>query len=264
MKAIGWLWWEKNIKMKQSHFFVPPEQMKNGLVYLSATDAVHVAKVLRLNAGDKIVLSDGAGKAYLAVLEQAEPKCVSCIIEKELAGLPRQGPKVTLVQGIPKSEKMDLIIQKGVELGLHGLIPLLSERVVVKLTEEKQVKRWERWQRIALEAAKQCRRADLPEVSRPKNLPQVLADLPPEAVVLLPWEEETAVSLKVFLKRYSRTPATVYFFIGPEGGFSPAEVEMARLHGVCPVTLGPRILRTETAGLAVAAMLLYQWGDLGG
>lgn len=246
------------------HFFVSPSQIKEtGLIYLNETDALHAAKVLRLRSGDSIVLADGAGRSYLAVLEQVTGKNVSCRIERECT-LARTGePKVTLVQGIPKGEKMDLIIQKGTELGLHRIIPLLSERVVVKLDKDKQLKRRQRWQRIALEAAKQCRRPDLPEISPPQSWGQVLNELPPEAVALLPWEEETAASLKDFM-RTNRSAAEIYLFIGPEGGFAAAEVTQARAHGVIPVTLGPRILRTETAGLAVIVMVLYQWGDLGG
>jgi len=249
--------------MKLPHFFVSAKQIKESRVSLSGTDAVHIAKVLRLGVGGRIVLSDGKGKSYLAMLEQVDNKGVSCTVEKEFAAVPQDLPKVTLVQGIPKGDKMDLIIQKGTELGLNGLIPLLSERVVVKLEGDKQFKRWERWRRIALEAAKQCRRPDMPEISGPKSWEQVLDALPPEAVALIPWEEETAESLKGFLQN-SKPPEEIYVFIGPEGGFSPGEVERAQLCGVRPVTLGPRILRTETAGLAVLTMILYQWGDLGG
>jgi len=249
--------------MNLPHFFVPPSQISEGMVILSGTDAVHVAKVLRLGVGERIVLSDGKGKSYLAVLERVDKKDVSCKIKKELAAATPDLPKITLVQGIPKGDKMDFIVQKGTELGLNGLIPLLSERVVVKLEGDKQLKRWERWRRIALEAAKQCRRPDMPEISRPQSWGEVLSVLPAEAVALIPWEEETAESLKGFL-RYGQPAGEIYVFIGPEGGFSAGEVERARLHGVSPVSMGPRILRTETAGLAVLTMILYQWGDLGG
>lgn len=249
--------------MKLPHFFMSSNQIMEDRVCLKRTDAVHIARVLRLGVGDKIVLSDGNGKSYLAVLEQVDKNDVSCKIEKEFATSPQDLPKVTLVQGIPKGDKMDLIVQKATELGLKGLIPLLSERVVVKLEEDKKLKRCERWRRIAIEAAKQCRRPDIPEINSPASWEQVLGNLPPEAAALIPWEEETAESLKSFLL-HSEPPEEIYVFIGPEGGFSLEEVERARLHGVRPVTLGPRILRTETAGLAVLAMILYQWGDLGG
>jgi len=249
--------------MKLPRFFVSPKQIEAGRVYLNGPDVVHIAKVLRLSAGDRLVVLDGQGKSYLAVLEQICKGEVSCAIEKELAAAAGALLKVTLVQGIPKGDKMDLIIQKGTELGLNGLIPLLSERAVVKLEGDKLFKRRERWRRIALEAAKQCRRPDIPEISVPKSWEQALADLPPDAVALIPWEEENAESLKGFLQ-HSKPPEEIFVFIGPEGGFSAGEVERARLHGVRPVTLGPRILRTETAGLAVLAMILYQWGDLGG
>jgi len=247
----------------KNHFFVSPEQIKAGRVSLSGPDAVHIAKVLRLGAGKSIIVLDGRGKSYLAVIEQACKDKVDCTIQKELPVAAGPSLKVTLVQGIPKGDKMDLVIQKGTELGLSRVIPLISERVVVKLAGDKLLHRRERWQRIALEAAKQCRRPDVPEVSEPQSWEQVLALLPPEAAALIPWEEEFVETLKNFC-RCSQAPEEIYIFIGPEGGFTREEVELARSHGVRPVTLGPRILRTETAGLAVLAVVLYQWGDLGG
>jgi 16S rRNA (uracil1498-N3)-methyltransferase len=213
--------------------------------------------------GNEIFLSDGAGQSYLAVLEQTSTAGAVCLVTKEISGVPSLFPEITLVQGIPKGDKMDLIVQKGTELGLSRIIPLFSERVIVKLAEDKQTKRRERWQRIAVEAAKQCRRADLPEICFPQPWEQVLEEMPTDALALLPWEDETTESLKSFIKNNPSRPV-IYYFIGPEGGFSPLEVEGARKQGVRTVSLGSRILRTETAGLAVATMLLYQWGDLGG
>jgi len=244
-------------------FFVPREQIKAGRVSLSGPDAVHIAKVLRLGAGKNIIVLDGRGKSYLAVIEQAGRGKVDCTIQKEIYVATGPSLKVTLVQGVPKGDKMDLVIQKGTELGLSRVIPLITERVVVKLAGDKLLRRRERWQRIALEAAKQCRRPDVPEISEPQSLEQVLAFLPPGAAALIPWEEEVAGTLKDFC-RCSPAPEEIYIFIGPEGGFTREEVESARIRGVRPVTLGPRILRTETAGLAVLAIVLYQWGDFGG
>lgn len=249
--------------MKLPRFFVSSEQIIAGRVYLHGSDLAHV-RVLRLGAGDRLMVLDGQGKAYLAVLEQTGREDVSCLIVKELAVPASSALRVTLVQGMPKGDKMDLIIQKGTELGFDRLMALCSERVVVKLAGDKLSKRRERWQRIALEAAKQCRRPDIPVICGPLSWAEVLAALPPQAVSLMLWEEETAVSLKGFLRQRSAPPPETYVFIGPEGGFSRGEVEQAKLHGVRPVTLGPRILRTETAGLAVLAILQYHWGDLGG
>ncbi|OPY56387.1 MAG: Ribosomal RNA small subunit methyltransferase E [Pelotomaculum sp. PtaU1.Bin035] len=252
-----------SLHIGRPRFFVSPEQIDGGRVYLKGPDVVHLAKVLRMGAGESLTVLDGRGKTYLAVIKEVGRDKVTCTINKELPGTAVPSFKVTLVQGIPKGDKMDLIIQKGTELGLSKVIPLLCERVVVKLEGDKPLRRRERWQRIALEAAKQCRRPDVPEISEPTSWEQALAALPPGVAALIPWEEEITGSLREFFHR-NPAPEEIYIFIGPEGGFTRAEVERARFHGVCPVTLGPRILRTETAGLAVLSVVLYQWGDLGG
>lgn len=244
-------------------FFVSPEQIKDGRVTITGPDVNHISRVLRLGAGDCLTVLDGLGKAFDAVIEKPGKEEVVCAIRKEFPAGGTPPVRVTLVQGIPKGDKMDLIVQKGTELGVSRVIPLTSQRAVVKLEGDKSHKRRERWQRIALEAAKQCRRPDVPEVDEPTGWDPVLAGLPPEVVALIPWEEESAESLKEVLLR-EPTKKEIYVFIGPEGGFAPGEVERARARGVRPVTLGPRILRTETAGLAVLTMILYQWGDLGG
>ena len=249
--------------MSERRFFLEPSQINAGRAYLKDTDAYHVYKVLRLKRGDRIIVSDGVARSCYALLEQVDSGRVSCVIEGEITVLSHDSPRITLVQGLPKGDKMDLIVQKGVELGLHGIIPLLSERVVVRLAEEKHVKRVERWQRIAMEAAKQCRRQDIPVISHPQTWTQVLAEIPPEAVAIATWEGETKESLKSFMGS-NQKPDAIYYFIGPEGGFSSSEIEKAREYGVRPLTMGPLILRTETAALAVAVMLLYQWGGLGG
>ena len=176
------------------------------------------------------------------------------------------GLRLTLVQGLPKGDKMDFIIQKATELGVNRIIPLACERAVVKLTGDKQQRRLDRWQRIALEAAKQCRRPDIPEVAALATWEDVLAGMGKNTTALLPWEMENTTSLKKALIDCENLDSVIdlYVFIGPEGGFTAAEVSLACSHGVRPVTLGPRILRTETAGLAVLTMILYQFGELGG
>lgn len=244
-------------------FFIAPEKINDGRVYITGPDVNHIVRVLRLGAGDGITVLDGRGMAYEAVIERTGREEVVCAIKKEYPAEGTPPLRITLVQGIPKGDKMDLVIQKGTELGVSRVIPLICRRAVVKLEGDKSERRKERWQRIALEAAKQCRRPDVPEVSEPAGWDRVLADLPPEAMAIIPWEEESIKSLKSVLQENDKREE-IFVFIGPEGGFTPAEVERAREAGVRPVTLGPRILRTETAGLAVLTMILYQWGDLGG
>lgn len=246
-----------------SRFFVSPQQIEDGHVYITGTDVVHISRVLRLGPGAPLTVLDGRGKAYEAVIEQVGTNEIVCCIRKEFDAATAPPIKITLVQGIPKGNKMDLIIEKGTELGVSRFIPLTCRRAVVKLEDGRSVKKLERWQRIAMESAKQCRRPDIPEVSEPADWGKVLSGMPPHAAGLIPWEEEDSQTLKDFLEG-SPPGEEIYVFIGPEGGFDPGEVEMARERGICPVSLGSRILRTETAGIAVVTMVLYQWGDLGG
>jgi 16S rRNA (uracil1498-N3)-methyltransferase len=243
-------------------FFVEPGQIRDGYIYLTGQDVVHITRVLRLGRGDRILVLDGRGKSYQAVIEDAGRTRVICAVTGEIPVFSSPGPRLTLVQGLPKGDKMDLIVEKSTELGISRIIPLVCERTVLKLEGDKLSRRRERWLRIAREASKQCRRPDVPEVDLPGGWDQALRDLD-RATALIPWEEENVLTLKSFL-RENKPREQVYVFTGPEGGFTPREVERARSHGVRPVTLGPRILRTETAGLAVVAMILYQWGDLGG
>ena len=244
-------------------FFVSPDQIKESRVRITGPDVSHIARVLRLGRGSALTILDGRGKSYAAVIQELGRDEVLCEINKELPSTPACPVKVTLVQGIPKGDKMDLIIQKGTELGVSRVIPLICSRSVVRLAGDRLPRKQERWQRIALEAAKQCRRPDVPEVAEPAELDGVLGSLPAHCTALIPWEEENKVSLKDLLHEI-KAVQEIYVFIGPEGGFTAGEVAEARAAGVRPVTLGPRILRTETAGIAVITMVLCQWGDLGG
>ncbi len=244
-------------------FFVSQDRIVNGRISITGPDAVHISRVLRLKAGDGLTLLDGLGKSYEAVIRTSGRDGIVCAIKREIQAPAPPCVKVTLAQGIPKGDKMDMIIQKGTELGVSRVIPLVCGRTVVKLEGEKLIRRHDRWRRIALESAKQCRRPDIPVVSGPASLEQVLADMPGEAMALIPWEAEKNNTLKDILCK-NAAKDEVYIFIGPEGGFTRKEVEQACARGAYPVTLGPRILRTETAGLAVLIMILYQWADLGG
>jgi len=254
------------VKTKESaapRFFVQPEQIEGRLARISGADVNHILKVLRLKQGDALIILDGRGKLYDAVISESGKKEVLCAIRQELAPSGQPPVKITLVQGIPKGDKMDLIIQKGTELGVSRVIPLICERAVVRLAGEKVLKRRERWQRIALEAARQCRRPDIPVICEPSDWETVLEELSPGIISVIPWEEENTKSIKEILRQQDSLNE-IYVFIGPEGGFTPGEVDLARVRGVQPVTLGPRILRSETAGFAALIMILYQWGDLGG
>lgn len=245
------------------HFFVSPHQITGDQVHIVGTDAVHISRVLRLRPGDVINVLDGSGKGYRVKLTFTSAEQVKGLVLEKFTPIGEPPVRVTLVQGLSKGEKMDIIIQKSVELGASAIIPMSCSRSVVRLTREKAKERQERWQRIAREAAKQCLRAVVPEVKEVMTLEEVLDVLPPGALTLMPWEEERGISLKSVLRKEKQVQE-IFLFIGPEGGFDPAEVELARQKGVTTVSLGPRILRTETAGMAVLTMVLYELGDLGG
>lgn len=222
----------------------------------------HAARVLRLKAGEEITLADERGACFrgrvTAVLEGE--------VEAELLeDLPSLEPPlaVTLLQGLPKGEKMDLIIEKCTELGVKRIVPLLTERVIVRVDEQVAHHKRERWQRVARAAAQQSRRSRIPVVELPQTLRAALAGLPADTLLLVLWEGERSLGLKKVLARAS-PGQPVALVVGPEGGLSQEEVKLACQAGGIPVGLGPRILRTETAGLACLAILMYELGDLGG
>ncbi|CCO07882.1 16S rRNA (uracil(1498)-N(3))-methyltransferase [Desulforamulus hydrothermalis] len=245
-----------------SRFFVPPEQITGNTARITGPDVKHISRVLRLTTGDNLTLLDGAGSVYQAVISEIHKEEILCMLLAQEAAAAEAALRVTLVQGLPKGDKMETIIQKCTELGVYRIIPLAAHRSVVKLDDKKAAERQERWQRVAVEAAKQCRRTCVPEVQKLRRWHEVLAALPDRALVLLPWEEEKQQSLKQVLQMVP-TPSEVYLFIGPEGGFTPAEAAQVSRPGCYRVTLGSRILRTETAGPAALTMVLYHYGELG-
>lgn len=255
-----------------ARFFVEPRYINAGLVVITGEDVRHITRVLRLATGDQITVTTGQNTDYLVEITATSKEEVNGRVIESISVNRDPELKVTLVQGLPKGDKMDLIVQKSTELGVAAIIPVETKRAVVKLDEGKARQRVERWQRIGLEAAKQCRRSKVPELALPTSWLLALEAVPREAIALVPWEGEEAISLKQVLRERqvlwerdaTAKPQEVWVFIGPEGGLDPEEIEAARAKGITPVTLGPRILRTETAGLAVLTMVLYQWGDLGG
>jgi 16S rRNA (uracil1498-N3)-methyltransferase len=229
--------------------------------------AHQVRDVLRLVPGATIDLLDGKGLVYPAELTEVIRKSV-----RVRMGDPRQGraePSVRLVLclGMLKAAKFEWVLQKGTELGVAAFVPLLSERAVAATEAMGEAKR-HRWEHILVEAVEQCGGARVPELSQPRPLMHSLASLPPGAVALMPWEEETAAPLRPALQQavdeaggVEHVPE-VRLFIGPEGGFSAGEVALARPHGALPVTLGPRILRAETAALVAVTLVLESLGAL--
>jgi len=231
---------------------------------LTPEDSRKAIRVLKLAPGETIQIWDSDSKEYDALITKVTGLIVYAQVLSVQTPTVESPLPVVLVQGIPKGDKMELIIQKATEVGARMICPLVTERTVVKLTPERRRSRRERWQTIAKEASRQCGRVHIPEVYDIRGFAEIWSVMEPEAVKLLCWESETT-SLKKYLRNHKPTgTAPVYLVIGPEGGLSAGEVETAREYGAVPVSLGPRILRTETAGLVALSLVLYEWGDLGG
>ncbi|MGO0122665.1 16S rRNA (uracil(1498)-N(3))-methyltransferase [Desulfothermobacter acidiphilus] len=242
--------------------FVAPEELNLPRVKLLPEETHYLLGVRRLRAGDRLIVSDGAGRARSGVLLSLRGGEAEVELGEYLALPPEPPVKVHLLQGVAKGEKMDLLVQKATELGVERITPLLTEYVVGRWNQQQACKKRDRWQKIAREAVRQCGRAWVPRVEEILPWSQALERLLPTEVKLMPWEGELKRSLRACLAAGRETQVAI--FIGPEGGFSPGEVKEACARGVITVTLGPRILRTETAGLVALALVLYSWGDLGG
>jgi len=249
-----------------ARFFVPEYVIQNNTAVITGSDVKHIAKVLRLEPGDiiEICTGEGQGREFTATIRNITNKDVTCEITGEKTGAAEPPLRVILYQGLPKGEKMEFVIQKSVELGVSRVVPVLCERTVVKLDDKKALKRQIRWQRVAAEAAKQSRRTVIPEVTEPVAFQQAVQQNNSEVLAVMPWEEEHVRGIRTVLKSKTGGHQSVAVFIGPEGGFSQKEADFAQARGVVPVSLGPRIMRTETAGIVSVAIILYELGDLGG
>lgn len=249
-------------------FHVLPAEINNNYARITGDELNHLARVLRLSVSDPVVIFDGQGREYAGTIEVMEKTAALVKLHPTAQSPDYRGEsplQIWLAQGLPKSDKMELIIQKATELGVRGIVPLETARAVVKLAGNKKTQRQIRWQKVALEAAKQCRRTVIPPVLEPQTVEEFLERIAPGALVLVPWEEGGRPLKKVLCEYENHFSAgnPVYIMIGPEGGWAAEEVSLAEAAGGIAVTMGPRILRTETAGLAMLAAIMYQWGDLG-
>ena len=243
------------------HIFVDPAQMKGDLLYVTGKDVNHIKNVMRLKQGDEISVRTGQDdREYRYGIEEFTDSEVVCrlrFVKEADVELP---VKVYIFQGLPKADKMELIIQKAVELGAAEIIPVQMRRCVVKLDGAKKGKKTRRWQAIAESAAKQSRRAVVPLVREPMTMEEAVRFAEQNTDVrLLPYELQEADGSTREVMDGIREGSAVSIFIGPEGGFDPAEVELARKAGVVPISLGKRILRTETAALVALSFLIYHF-----
>lgn len=245
------------------HFFVEPDYITEGQVRITGDDVKHITKSLRLGPGDEISVADGKGRKYIVEIVETGNGLVIGDIKEEFRSKVEPEVEITLLQGLPKSRKMDLIVEKCTELGIDKVIPAETKRSVVKLKPSKAKRRRKRWQRKAEAAAKQSKRARIPAVGQLMDLADLAEIAADYDLILLPWEEESTNSVKEVLGSATAIEK-VLIIIGPEGGFAAEEVEAAKQLGAKSVSLGPRILRTETAGLTTLSLVLYELGDLGG
>lgn len=239
------------------HFFVTPEQVKEQRIYIAGSDVNHIKNVLRMKRGEELQISDGNNKKYLCRIEElGEEEICAAILEEQTADTELPS-RIYLFQGLPKADKMELIVQKAVELGVYEIIPVATRRAVVKLDEKKAAKKVERWNSIAEGGAKQSARAVVPNVSRVMSYREALAYAGALDLVLIPYELAEGMQETKKVIAQIQPGQSVGIFIGPEGGFETEEVEQAVQAGAHPITLGKRILRTETAGLTMLSILMY-------
>lgn len=257
-----------------SKSIIEPNQQ---LFILDEADSKYLTDVLRMRIGDTIILCDAARTEFRSVISSLSQKKVTLSLSEHLKNESDPPYIASLFQGLAKGERMDYVIQKSVELGVAGIIPVNCIRSIVKISGSDAISKTSRWQKIAEEAARQSGRGYIPEVFSPIPFEEAIRMATDSYdLVLIPWEEETGVSLPDILEKFAqrsgysekaskaeeaigaRALPKIAIFIGPEGGFDRTEIELAVSHGAASVSLGKRILRTETAGIAVLSMLLYR------
>ncbi len=220
-------------------------------------DIRHMLKVMRMKEGDRLEVSDSAKWEYQAEIFSAQEDLVLLSILDKQAFAREPGIAVTLFQGVPKAGKMETIVQKCVELGVHDIVPVFMDRSVV-VEKGNFSKKLDRWQKVSDEAVKQCKRGAIPQIGSQIRFSQMTARFSGYDLVLFPYENETGYSIKDCLRGLSEKPGTVAIVIGPEGGFSDSEAAQMDEAGAVRVTLGKTVLRTETAGMAALAMTMYE------
>jgi 16S rRNA (uracil1498-N3)-methyltransferase len=246
-----------------ARILVEPDRLADEVVVLADEDHRYLTRVLRLGVDDVVTLFDGKSVEATARIARVGPRALELRIEERRPVLPSDRPHVTLIQALAKGDKLDLVVQKATELGVERFIPVSTARAVQRLEVDqgRMLSRRARWQKIAREASRQSGRLDVPEVENVTSLQTALHASAKDALKILLWEGARQTSLRSLLP--VEPPRQIVIAIGPEGGFTVEEVELARQAGFAPAGLGPRVLRTETAALVTLAILGYALGDLG-
>jgi len=240
-------------------FYVEQDQISDEFITIQGPDVNHIKNVLRMRTGEKLVICNGQGKDFYCIINSESKDEILVSIEEvrdtdtELEG------NIYLFQGLPKKDKMELIIQKAVELGVYEIIPVMTKRTVVKLEDKKkEAKKLERWQAIATSAAKQSNRGIIPNILSTMDFKEALKHAKNMDIKMIPYENADDINKTKEIIQSIKSNQSVAIFIGPEGGFEEKEITEALESGIQPITLGRRILRTETAGLAILSMIMLQ------
>lgn len=249
-------------------FFVKNEQIKENEITINGEDVNHIKKVLRAKIGDELQICNSQnGENFLCDIQSLDNENINCIIKQKLEMLTESNIKVTIFQGLPKADKMEYIIQKSVELGVTDITPVEMKRCVVKFDEKDKVKKQARWQKISEVAAKQCGRDIIPEINSLINIKNLCNLIEKYDIVLVAYENEKETTLKEQLLKIKTDTINnkkqdeqvkIGIVIGPEGGLEPQDVELLKQNGAKVITLGKRILRTETVALNVLSIIMYE------
>lgn len=236
----------------------------NRIDILNKDDVKHISKVLRMRVDELIEICDGNNKEYICKILDINNQEIKTEVVQELEISRESKIKITLFQSLPKGQKMELILQKSVELGVHSIVPVITDRCISIIKDAKTEKnKLERWQKIIDEASKQSKRGIVPQITSTVKLSELNKNKLDYDLILMPHVLGNQKNLKEVLKSNSDS-INIAIFIGPEGGFTEDEVEMVLNWGAIPITLGPRILRTETAGFVTSSVVMYELGDIGG
>jgi 16S rRNA (uracil1498-N3)-methyltransferase len=256
--------------MARRRFYASPDEINGSAIRLSRDESHHLTRVLRLNVGEEVFVFDGCGREYRCSFIAFEHSCARLEISETLFDKSESMINITLAQALAKGEKFDLIVQKATELGASAIVPLVTAHTDVKLSDERSEKRLERWRRISLEAMKQCGRRRLVEIAPPLTLKEYLdvfqaQDTAPSDLkiprTLLIFSERGGTSITDALAR-SVDKSAIIALIGPEGGWSDEELALLDERGARAVTLGPRVMRTETAAVVAVTLIQHILGDL--
>lgn len=245
-------------------FFVAKNNIIDDKAYIEGDDLKHIYKVLRLQVGEKVSINNCEGEEFLGVIDKVDKKEAVVSLKEKLELNNESNLEVYLFQGLPKSSKMDLIVQKATELGVKEITPIITERVIVK-NEIGEFKKLDRYIRIALEACKQSKRSIIPKINAPLEFQELITTIKEMDLILVPYENQEGYGIKNVVKNITqKNIKKIGIIIGPEGGFEEEEINVFKELGAHIITLGPRILRTETAGFVCTSLIMYELGDLGG